>query len=147
MSRTSGFNSDETWTVTNVPVQTGTWNDMWNPGLRGSRTGAVIAETDLNGIHLKLFAAIQVTDQNFGNGQRQGGIRVATKPDLPEGYRLSIIATDEQGRTLEGWGPNGGGGVYTEQIQNLRGKALNVTVAMHKSRFVEFTVTPEKNKE
>jgi hypothetical protein len=147
MSRTSGFNDDEMWTVTNVPVQPGTWNDLMNPGFRGSRTNAAFAETTLNGIHLKLFPAIQITDQNFGNGQRQGGIRVTAEPDLPDGYRLSIIATDEQGRTLQSWGPNGGGGNYTEQIQNLRAKALTITVALHKSRFVEFTVKPTKSKE
>jgi hypothetical protein len=145
MSRTSGFNDGEAWTVTNVPVQAGTWNDAMNPSLRGSRTNAAVAETTLNGIHLKLFPAIQITDQNSGNGQRQGGIRVTTEPNnLPDGYRLSILATDEQGRELQGWGPNGGGGNYTEQIQNLRAKALTVTVAVHKSRFVEFTVTPTK---
>jgi hypothetical protein len=115
-----------------------------NPSFRGSRTNAAVAETTLNGIHLKLFPAIQVTDQNSGNGQRQGGIRVTSKPDLPDGYRLSILATDEQGRALQGWGPNGGGGNYTEQIQNLRTKVLTITVALHKSRFVEFTVKPAK---
>jgi hypothetical protein len=144
MSRTSGFNDGEAWTVTNVPVQPGTWNDLMNPSFRGSRTNAAVAETTLNGIHLKLFPAIQITGQNFGNGQRQGGIRVTTGLNLPDGYRLSILATDEQGRELQGWGPNGGGGNYTEQIQNLRAKALTVTVALHKSRFVEFTVKPAK---
>jgi len=144
ISRTSGFNDGETWTVTNVPVQTGTWNDLWNPRLPGSRTNAAVAETNLNGIHLKLFPAIQITDQNIGNGQRQGGISVTTEPNLPDGYRISILATDEQSRGLAGWGPNGGGNNYVEQIQNLRGKALTVTVALHKSRFVEFTVKPEK---
>ena len=146
MSRTAGFNDGEMWTVTNVPVQAGTWNDLSNPSLRGSQTNAAVAETTLNGIHLKLFPAIQITDQNFGNGQRQGGIHVTTEPNnLPDGYRLSILATDEQGRALEGWGPNGGGGNYIEQIQNLgANKTLTVTVAVHKSRFVEFTVTPAK---
>jgi len=143
MSRTSGFNSDESWEVPNVPVQPGTWNDLWN-NPRGSRTNAAFAETTLNGIHLKLFPAIQITDQNFGNGQRQGGIRVTTEPDLPDGYRLSILAADEQGRALQSWGPNGGGRNYISQIQNLRAKTLNVTVAVHKSRFVEFTVNPTK---
>ena len=143
MSRTSGFNDGEMWTVTNVPVQPGTWNDLWNPGFSGSRTNAAVAETTLNGIHLKLFPAIQITNQNFGNGQRQGGIRVATEPNnLPDGYRLSILATDEQGREVQGGVLNGGGGNSIEQIQNLRAKVLTVTVALHKSRFVEFTVKP-----
>jgi hypothetical protein len=145
MSRTSGFNDGETWTVTNVPVQAGSQQDLYNYNSRNNRTNAAFAETTLNGVHLKLYPAIQITDQNFGDGQRQGGIRVTTEPDLPDGYRLSILATDEQGRALQGWGPNGGGGNYTEQIQNLRAKALTITIALHKSRFVEFTVKPEKS--
>ena len=145
MSRTSGFNDGEMWTVTNVPVQAGSQQDLYNYSPRNSRTNTAFAETTLNGVRLKLYPAIQFTNQNFGNGQRQGGIRVTTEPNnLPDGYRLSILATDEQGRVLEGWGPNGGGGNYTEQIQNLRAKALTITVALHKSRFVEFTVTPAK---
>jgi hypothetical protein len=138
MSRTGGFNDDEMWSVTNLPVQNGTWNDLWNNGGGNRRTNSAFAETTLNGIHLKLFPAIQVAEQH------QGGVRVSTKPDLPEGYRLSILATDEHGRALQGWGPNGGGGNYTEQIQNLRGKSLNVVIALHKSRFVEFTAKPTK---
>lgn len=143
MSRTSGFNDDEVWTVQNVPLQPGSWNDLWNPSLRGSRTNAAFAETTLNGIHLKLFPAIQITDQNFGNGQRQGGVHVTANPDLPQGFRLSVLATDEEGRQLQNWGPNGGGGNYTAQFPNLRkARTLNITVALHKSRFVEFTVSP-----
>ena len=43
------------------------------------------------------------------------------------------------------WGPNGGGGTETIQIQDMRNaKSLNVTIAIHKSRFVEFTVKPTK---
>ena len=53
--------------------------------------------------------------------------------------------TDEQGRNLQHWGPNGGGGTESIQIQDLRNaKTLNVTIAIHKSRFVEFTVKPAK---
>ena len=53
--------------------------------------------------------------------------------------------TDEQGRSLQCWGPNGGGGTESIQIQDMRNaKSLNVTIAIHKSRFVEFTVKPTK---
>jgi len=145
MSRTSGFNDDEVWTVQNVPVNPGSQQDLWNYSGRNSGTKAAFAETTLSGIQLKLFPAIQITDQNFGNGERQGGVRVMTNPDVPEGYRLSIVATDEQGRQLQSWGPNGGGGNYISQFPNIRNaKTLNITMALHKSRFVEFTVNPAK---
>jgi len=143
MSRTSGFNDDEQWTVANVPVKPGNWNDFWNNNQRNSRSNPPFAETTLNGIHLKLFPALQTGDQN-GGGMQQGGLRIATEPDVPQGYRLTIIASDEQGRTFQGWGPNGGSGNYVEQFPELRGKLLNIIVALHKSRFVEFTVTPAK---
>ncbi len=145
MSRTSGFKDDELWSVTNVPVNSGSQQEMWNYSRRDSRTNSPFAETTLNGIHLKLFPAIQFTDQNFGNGQKPGGVRVAADPDLPEGFRLTIKATDERGREVQSWGPNGGSGNYYIQLQDLRNaKMLNLTIALHKSRFVEFTVKPTK---
>ncbi len=147
MSRTSGFKADEIWSVTNVPVQPGSQQDMWNYGGPNQRDAKpAFAETNLNGIHLKIYPAIQITDQNFGNGQKQGGIRVAASPDLPDGYRLAIMAVDERGHELQSWGPNGGGGSYTAQFPDIgNAKILNITVALHKSRFVEFTVKPEKS--
>ena len=53
--------------------------------------------------------------------------------------------TDEQGRDLQSWGANGGGGNYVFQLQDVRdAKTLNITLALHKSRFVEFTAKPAK---
>ena len=145
MSQTSGFSDDELWSVTNVPVQSGSWQDLWNNGFGNRRTPSAFAETTLNGVHLKIFPALQITDQNFGNGQKQGGVRIVANPDLPEGFRLTVKATDEQGRELQSWGPNGGGGNYVVQFPDIRNaKTLNFTIALHKSRFVEFTVKPTK---
>jgi hypothetical protein len=144
MSRTSGFNDDEMWSVTNVPINPGSQQDLWNGGGR-NKTNSAFAETTLNGIHLKLYPAIQFTDQNF-NGQKQGGFRVMADPP-PEGMRLTIVsATDEQDHELQSWNAGyGNGGNYTIQLPNLRNaKFLNLAIALHKSRFVEFTVKPAK---
>ena len=144
MSRISGFNDDELWSVRNIPVNPGSQQDLWNGGGR-NRTNSAFAETMLNGIHLKLYPAIQLTDQNF-NGQKQGGFRIDANP-APDGMRLTIVSTsDEQGHELQFWNAGyGTGGNYTIQLQNLRNaKFLNVTLALHKSRFVEFTVKPSK---
>jgi hypothetical protein len=146
MTRTSGFNDDEEWTVQNLPLHTGSQMDLYNYQ-RNSRTNGAFAETTLNGVHLKIFPAIQFTDLNYGNGQKSGGVRLQVDPD-PETLqmRMSLASlTDEQGHELQYWGPNGGGGTASIQIQNLRNaKSLNVTIAIHKSRFVEFMVKPTK---
>jgi hypothetical protein len=146
MSRASGFNDDEVWTVQNVPVKPGSQQELWNYGGRNGGTTAAFAETTLNGIHLKLFHAIQFTDQNWGNGEKPGGFRVQADQAL-DGMQMTLVkATDEQRRDVPSWGENGWGGDSREiQLRNLRNaKFLNVTIALHKSRFVEFTVNPAK---
>jgi hypothetical protein len=151
MSRTSGFADNETWSITNVPVGKGTWQDLWNTQVnnRGMRrpdngTNSAFAETTINGIHLKFYAPIQIAGQNFGMGQTQGGFHVVADPDLPEGYRLSlVVATNEHGRKIQSWGPTGGNGNYIVQLPDMGdSKLLNLTIALHQSRFVEFTVKP-----
>jgi hypothetical protein len=127
-------------------VQSGSWQDLWNYGPQGSRPISSFAETTLNGYHLKISPVMILADQNFGQGQQMAAFRVTLDHDLPEGYRLTLAAaTDEQGRKepLPGWGPSGGGGNYIFQLQNFRdAKSLNLTVALHQSRFVEFMVKP-----
>jgi hypothetical protein len=146
MTRTSGFKDDEEWTVQNLPVKTGSQQDLNNYS-RNNRTNAAFAETTLSGVHLRMFPAVQFTDQNLGNGQKMGGIRLQVDPE-PETLQMRMgvgSLTDEQGHNLRSWGPNGGGGNETIQIQDLRNaKTLNVTIAIHKSRFLEFTVKPAK---
>jgi hypothetical protein len=146
MTRTSGFKDDEEWTVQNLPVNRGSQMDLYNYR-RNSRTNAAFAETTLNGVHLKIFPAIRFTDLNLVSGQSSGGIRLQVDPD-PESLqmRMSLASlTDEQAHDLQYWGPNGGGGSDVFQMPNLRNaKSLNVTIAVHKSRFVEFTVKPAK---
>jgi hypothetical protein len=144
MSRTSGFNDDEIWAIANLPVNPGKQMDFWNYG-NNNRAGAPFAETTLNGVHLKIYPAVQFTDQNF-NGQKMGGFRVIADPPPPDGFRMSLAsATDENGRVIQSWNPSWGGGNYGFQIQNLRNaKFLNLTIALHKSRFVEFTVNPAR---
>ncbi len=152
MTRTSGFKDDELWTVQNLPLHPGSQQDLYNYNFRRNgrtiaETPAAFAETTLNGVHLKIFPAIQFTDLSFGNGQKSGGIRLQVDPD-PQDLQMRMgigSLTDEQGHEIQHWGPNGGGGTETIQIQNLRNaKSLNVSIAIHKSRFVEFTVKPTK---
>jgi len=151
-SQQSDFASNEVWMVQNIPVKPGRQQDFWNFGNNNQRAGAnsVFAETDLNGFHLKILPATQFTDMNYGNGQMGGGLHVQVSPSLPAGMRMTLVKlTDDQGVDVQNYnsGSSGGGTstTYGYQMQNIAGVTnLNVTIALHKSRFVEFTAKPEK---
>ena len=150
-SRTSGFNDDELWSVTNVPVRAGTQQDaqiFWG-NQNSDKTKTAFAETTLNGVHVKLFPAIQYAGQNLGFEGKGKVVSVTfnTEPD-PEasGMRMTpLTITDDQGRKLNNQGASWGGGNYQYTFAAPRNiESVNVTIALHKSRFVEFTVKPEK---
>ncbi|HEU5396380.1 MAG TPA: hypothetical protein VFV81_04380 [Verrucomicrobiae bacterium] len=142
-SRTGGFKDSDLWTVANVPVNEGKQMEFWNYGYN-HQLSAPFAETTLNGIHLKLYPAMRFTDQSY-NGEKTGGFRIIADP-APEGYRMTLVsAIDENGHKIPTWNPSWGGGNYGFQLQDLRNaKFLNLTVALHKSRFADFTVKPAK---
>jgi len=145
-SRTSGFSGDEIWSVSDVPVQPGTQQDVWNDFGNSGKTKTAFAEATVNGIHLKLFPAIQYQDQNNGGGQSVSFSLKADPDPEAEGIRVTVLkATDDQGHVLQNRGSSWGSGNYQYQYANARNvKALNLTLAFHKSRFVEFTVKPAK---
>ena len=142
-SRTSGFHNDELWTVQNVPLEPGRMQDFWNYGR--DQTNSAFAETTLNGIHLKLFPAKQFTDQRNMRGSIEGGL--AVQADLPlDGMRLTLIeATDDQGHKIKPMTWSWGGTDFRFGLQELgNARSLNLTLALHRSRFVEFTAKPAK---
>jgi len=150
-SQQSDFSSDEQWTVQNIPLQPGRQQDFYNYGGRNNTTNAAFAETDLNGVHLKVFPAKQFNDLNFGNGQLNGGFQIQATPQLPPDMRLTLAKlTDDQGQDIQYYSSgtmlgNGKSATYGYQLQNIAGATnLNLTLALHKSRFVEFTAKPEK---
>ena len=149
-SQQSDFAANELWTVQNIPVKPGRQQDFWNFNNRRNGTNSVFAETDLNGFHLKILPATQFTDQNFGNGQMGGGIQIQAAPSLPAGMRMTLVKlTDDQGQDVQNYNSgssgNGTSTTYGYQVQNIAGITnLNVTIALHKSRFVEFTPKPAK---
>jgi hypothetical protein len=149
-SQQSDFAGNELWSVQNIPLQPGRQQDFWNFNNRRNGTNSVFAETDLNGFHLKILPATQFTDQNFGNGQMGGGLHIQVAPSLPAGMRMTLVKlTDDQGQDVQNYNSgssgNGTSTTYGYQLQNIAGITnLNVTIALHKSRFVEFTAKPEK---
>jgi hypothetical protein len=147
-SQQSDFAGNELWTVQNIPLQPGRQQDFYNYA-RNSRTNAIVAETDLNGVHLKIFPAKQFTDVS-PNSQPQGGLTIQTDQALPDGMRMTLVKlTDDQNNDVGYW-DNGSGRnnniTYCRYaLRDISGVTnLNVTVALHKSRFVEFTSKPEK---
>ena len=146
-SQQTNFADNELWTVTNIPVQPGRQQDFYNNNTRNAGANTTVAETDLNGVHLKVLPARQFTDVP-PNSQPQGGFFVQTTPRLPDGVRMTIVKlTDEQGNDVSywngGWNGNGNSANYQFSLRDVAGATnLNLTLAVHKSRFVEFTAKP-----
>ena len=141
--------------------QTFRWNrarqqDYWNFGNnfnnRRSNTNVVVAETDMGGVHLKLFTAKRFTDQQMGNGEIGGGVHIQATPSLPAGMQMTLVkVTDNQGR-----------GNSKQRLWHVRQRHvhhLRLSVARHRrpdqsqphrcaaqKPLVEFTVKPEKEK-
>lgn len=148
-SQQSNFADDELWSVPNLPLEPGRRQDFWNYNRRRNDTNSAFAEADLNGFHLKVFPVKQFTDAP-PNSQPQGGFTIQATPSLPEGMRLTLAKlTDDQTNDIGSWNygtsGNGNSTTYRYGLRDLSGaKNLNLTIALHKSRFVEFTVKPEK---
>lgn len=148
-SQQSDFAGNELWTLQNIPLQPGRQQDFWNYNNNRRNTSPVFAETDLNGFHLKVFPAKQFTDVP-PNSQPSGGLTIQTTPSLPEGMRLTLVKlTDDQGNDIGNWnsGTFGSGNTTTYRygLRDLDGVTnLNLTIALHKSRFVELTAKPAK---
>ena len=112
-------------------------------------TNAAVAETDLNGMHLKIFPARQFTDMP-PNSQPQGGLTIQVTPALPNGMRMTLISlTDDQTNDVGYWDQgmmqNNNVTSYRYALREVTGATnLNLAIALHKSRFVEFTAKPAK---
>jgi hypothetical protein len=168
-SQQSEFADDELWTVQNIPFQPGPKQEFWNFGAAHppAPTGSAFAEADLNGYHVKIFPAKQFTDigqnQNPQGGQSiqqliarsrdaiKGGLIIQTEPQLPDGTRLTLVKlTDNQTKDIQHLNYHDSAGygnttLYTYGLTDISGLTnLNLTLALHKSRFVEFTAKPEK---
>jgi hypothetical protein len=140
-SRTSGFNSDELWTVSEIPFVKGDINNMWN----NRNNTNVFAETTLNDIHLQLFKAIQPPAEQARNyGNLDAVLLIRAKP-MPEGWRMKLAkVTDDRGHEVQAQDWGSGGGDYRFALRNFGGSTnINITLAFHRSRYVEFTAKPQ----
>jgi len=147
-SQQSDFAPNELWTVPNIPVVAARRNDFYNYNARrGGATNTPVAETDLNGVHLKIFPAMTFTDS--GNSQQDGGLIVEGDSGDMNGMRMTVKIADDHANNIDFWDNgsynNGKVMMHRYQLRDLADSTnLTVSVALHKSRFVEFTVKPQK---
>ena len=149
--RRSGFSDDEIVTFTNIPVKSGSQQDAddewtaWDVGK--TNFPFTITPATADGVHLKLLPPLLVVNR-WQSSQKDISIIIGADPGFkPQGMNLTVVAaTDDQGREL--WHPFGSpwAGHYSIEFARVHDdiKSLNLKLALHKSRFVEFTVKPEK---
>ncbi len=146
----SNFSDDEMVTFTNLPVIPGSRQDFdnqWNAWDIGKTNFPFsITPGTVNGVHLKLLPPLLVADRN-SPGQKRVNVIIGAGPGFnPRGMNLTVVeATDDQGHEL--WHPFGSAwaGHYNLEFPNVREiTSLNLKLALHKSRFVEFTVKPAR---
>jgi len=148
-SKKSGYDDSELWTIQNIPVTPGREQDYWSYINRNSRTNVPFAETDRNGIHLKIFGAKQFTDAN-PNSDRQGVVVVQARPAPKDGWELVLVGiTDAQTNVVESRSSSSSYdstmASHGYGMSDLSGVTnITVTLALHKHRSVEFTVKPSE---
>ena len=144
------FSDDEMVTFTNLPVKAGSQQDAddewtWNAG---NTNFTVIAQGTVNGVHLQLLPPLLVPDKNSPGHQKYISVIIGADLDFnPKGMNLTVVSvTDDQGRELGHPFGTSWAGHYDLDLPNVRDdiKSLNLKLALHRSRFVEFTVKPEK---
>ena len=131
-SRRSGYTPGELWTVRGIQATGILVSNFWPTN--------ALARTNLCNSRLEIFPL------RYGpTGQEGIELKVNVTP-LPPDLRLTLVkVTDEQGRELNSGGISYGGGEYKFHLTLLSNSmALDVTVALHQSRFVEYLAQPEE---
>ncbi len=150
--RRSNFSDDEMVTFTNLPVKTGSqqdWDDEWTAWNVGKTNFPfTITPATVKGVHLKLLPPLLLQDQYSTGHPKDVGIIIGADHDFnPKGMNLTVVsATDDQGRDLWSFEQPAWAGHYSIEFARVHDdiKSLNLKLALQKSRFVEFTVKPEK---
>jgi hypothetical protein len=148
--RHSNFGDEETVTLTNLAVRAGSqqdFNDEWSRDSSKSNF-SFVAEHMVNGVRLKLLPPLIYSPDSMPDEKHLSVLIYADPGSEAKTMNLTLLqATDENGREVATPFRNGGGwaghfGLDFPKIREV--KRLNLKLALHKSRFVEFTVTPTK---
>jgi len=148
--RRANFSDEETVTFTNLAVRSGSqqdFDDEWS--WDASKTNfSFVAEQMVNGAKLKLLPPLIYSPKIMPGEKHLGVLIYADTEREARAMNLTLLqATDENGQEIVTPIKNGGVGVghFGLDFPNVRDvKTLNLKLALHKSRFVEFTVTPAK---
>jgi hypothetical protein len=146
----SGFSDDEIMTFTNLPVQPGSKQDLddeWT--WEASNTNFhFIAQAAVNGVQFKPLPPLLFQNDNSSCHPKDIIIIIGADPGFnPKDMNLTVVsATDDQGRDLWSFEQPAWAGHYSIEFARVHDdiKSLNLKLALHKSRFVEFTVKPSK---
>ncbi len=107
-----------------------------------------ITRATVKGVHLKLLPPLMFTNENSTGHPKDISIIIGADPDFnPKDMNLTVVsATDDQGRDLRHPFGVPWAGHYSMEFAGVHDdvKSVNLKLALHKSRFVEFTVKPEK---
>jgi hypothetical protein len=145
----SGFSDDEMVTFTNLPVKTGSqqdWDDQWSAWDFGKTNFPfAITPATVDGVHLKLLPPLLLTNR-WQSSEMDVSIIIGADPSFnPKGMNLTVVAaTDDQGRELGCLEQPAWAGHYSMSFARVHDdiKSVNLKLALHKSRFVAFTVKP-----
>lgn len=127
LSRLTNFTTAELWTVRGLPL-----------GSTNLTNNAAFA-TNLQGVVVQIEA---VSPKSQSQATHELFIRV--RPDRPD-YRLTLVSVkDESGRKPSQHGSSWGGGEYKYSLDvHTNAQTLDVTLALHQSRYVEFLAQPK----
>ena len=146
-TRTSGFDSDEILIFTNIPVRIGSQQDAddewtWDE----SKTNFTFTMASASGVQVKLLEPL-LYPAKILNDEKHLRVMIYTDPSpRVQELRLTFIeATDEEGRPVSTrFSPAWAAHFNLDFPRPNEIKSLNLKLALHKSRFVDFTVTPSK---
>jgi hypothetical protein len=137
-SRKSGLLPNEIWSLkhiaTNLFVQ-GTFMGHWP-------TNRSLAQTNLLGLNVDLAGVTQL--KNLEGKDQLATLGFRFNPPSSEYHFALLEITDDKGRKLKEGSHRWGEGLCEFEVHLMEDSlALNVTVALHQSRFAEFLAKPE----
>lgn len=137
LSRNAAFAADEILELKSIPVILPT------PGQRYVRQ-----EGRLQGFHVEVYDADYYL-QNPPDGPSRGyELRFKTTPPLKDRRFTAVHVENERGQSYRtsGWSSSGNGEYSLSVVGTNAAKTLSATLAIHKSRYVDFIVKPDVRK-